>query len=77
MKKVPPPHPLFDTLIQENNLKNDAALCRELGISPTDVSKIRHEVFPVSDSVRLKVMRRFHWTVNRLDTVIPPLQVQG
>jgi len=35
------PHPLFDFLIKEYSLKNDAALARALKISPIDISKIR------------------------------------
>lgn len=72
MKSTIPPHPLLDTLLQENNLKNDAALCRALRIQPANLSKIRHGVIPVSDYLRVKVMRHFHWTINRLDTVVPP-----
>lgn len=72
MRDPIPPHPLFDLLIRENSLKNDASLSRELEISAADISKIRHGKFGISDTVRVKVMRRFHWTLNRLDTVVPP-----
>lgn len=38
----------LDSLIENYRLKNDAALCRFLGIKPPVVSKIRHGVFGVS-----------------------------
>ncbi|WP_194726996.1 hypothetical protein [Noviherbaspirillum malthae] len=38
---------LLDILIDKLNLKNDAALCRKLGVTPPVLSKIRHGKMPV------------------------------
>lgn len=66
-------HPLFDTLIAENPaVRNDADLCRALGVQPPNLSKMRNGKIPVSDSVRVAVMRKFRWPLKRLDQVVPP-----
>lgn len=72
MRAAPPAHPLFDTLIHENQLKNDSELCRLLKLDPPTLSKIRNGRQPVTDMVRLAVMRNFGWTITRLDDVAPP-----
>jgi hypothetical protein len=67
------PHRLFDTLIAERRLKNDAALCRELGVKPPHLSKMRAGVLPVSDSVRVAILRNLcGWSIKRLDKLAPP-----
>lgn len=66
-------HPLFDTLIAENpNVRNDADLCRVLDVQPPNLSKMRNGKLPVSDSLRVAVMRKFRWSLKRLDQVVPP-----
>ncbi|SNT16060.1 hypothetical protein SAMN06265795_115112 [Noviherbaspirillum humi] len=49
------PDNLLDTLIQKMGLKNDAALCRALEISPPIISKIRHGRLPVSASLLIRM----------------------
>lgn len=66
-------HPLFDTLIAENPLvRNDADLCKVLGVEAPLMSKMRHRRLPISDRVRVAVMRKFRWSLKRLDEVVPP-----
>ena len=38
---------MLDAVIKKMRLKNDAALCRELEISPPVLSKIRSNVIPL------------------------------
>lgn len=66
-------HPLFDTLIAENQtVRNDADLCRELGVQAPTFSKMRHGKLEISDTLRVAVMRRFRWSLRRLDDLAPP-----
>lgn len=66
-------HPLFDALIAENpRVRNDADLCRVLEVQPPNLSKMRNRKMPVSDSLRVAVMRKFRWSIKRLDELAPP-----
>jgi hypothetical protein len=73
------PHPLFDALLADMRRQkgdavriNDAALCRELDVLPPTLSKMRKGKLPVSDTVRVRVMRKFGWSIKRLDALVPP-----
>jgi hypothetical protein len=73
------PHPLFDALLADMRRRrgdkvrnNDAALCRELDVLPPTLSKMRKGKLPVSDFVRVQVMRKFGWSIKRLDDLAPP-----
>lgn len=79
------PHPFFDALLielRERNEKtktagglvraNDAALCRLLDVQQPTLSKMRKGVIPVSDTMRVKVMRTFNWPLKRVDELAPP-----
>jgi hypothetical protein len=73
------PHPLFDALLEDMRRRrgdkvrnNDAALCRELDVLPPTLSKMRKGKLPVSDTVRVQVMRKFGWSIKRLDSLVPP-----
>ncbi|WP_228895089.1 helix-turn-helix domain-containing protein [Pseudoduganella aquatica] len=50
---------LFDTLIKEQHLKNDAALCRAAGIGPPLMSKMRNGRQRVSAEVMLRLHEAF------------------
>lgn len=66
-------HPLLDALIEENDgIRNDADLRRVLGIEPATISKIRHGKLAVSDTIRVAIMRKFKWSLRRLDDLAPP-----
>ena len=56
-------HPLFDFLIKEYSLKNDAALSRALKISPMDISKIRK--YANSEDKRYRVSARMMIIVHK------------
>ncbi|MET3118854.1 hypothetical protein AAKU64_003089 [Undibacterium sp. GrIS 1.8] len=49
------PNHLFDTLIKQLHLKNDAALSQELGVSAPIISKIRHRRLPVGSSLLIRM----------------------
>jgi hypothetical protein len=49
------PNNLIDILTKKLNLKNDAALCRMLGIFPPVISKIRHRRLPVGASLLIRM----------------------
>lgn len=49
------PNQLLDALLQNMQLKNDAALSRKLEVAPPVISKIRHYRLPVSASVLLRM----------------------
>lgn len=49
------PNRLLDALLQNMQLKNDAALSRRLEVAPPVISKIRHHRLPVSASVLIRM----------------------
>lgn len=65
-------HPLFDALIAEGFVKNDAALAVISGIGSPDISKMRNGKREVTDQLRVVVMRKFKWSLKRLDQLAPP-----
>lgn len=53
--KTSTPHPVFDELIARFKLKNDAALCRMLGVPAPTISKMRHGHIPGRDAVAIAI----------------------
>src|SRR6476469_7777352 len=49
------PNQLLDALLQNMQLKNDAALSRKLEVAPPVISKIRHGRLPVGASMLLRM----------------------
>ena len=49
------PNRLLDFLLEQLNLKNDAALCRLLEVSPPVISKVRHKRIPVGASLLIRM----------------------
>lgn len=70
--KILHPQPLFDEVIKDYKLKNDAALCKMLQLQPSLVSRMRTGALPVSDTVRVVIMRKCRWPLKRLDQLAPP-----
>lgn len=60
------PHPLFDALRAEFNLKDDAALARFLEIPAPVVSKIRNRKQTFTADRLLQVYDATGWTVERI-----------
>lgn len=67
-------HPLLDALIEAENLRNDSAIAAELCIPAPQISKTRHCKIDVSDSMRVAIMRRFRWSLKRIDELAPPAE---
>lgn len=57
---------LLDFLIAEKNLKNDAALARELEVAPPVVSKWRHEKLPFGPKHILRAHEHFGVAVGEI-----------
>lgn len=66
------PHPLLDTLISAEKLRNDSEVATALGIPAPQISKTRHRHVDVSDTMRVAIMRRFRWSLKRIDELAPP-----
>lgn len=50
-----PANKLLDAVIEKMGLKNDAALCRGIGVSPPVISKIRSKRIPLGPSIMLRL----------------------
>lgn len=70
MKKIPS-HALLDALLQVQGIKNDAALARDLDVTPSVLSKMR-KYGGCSNDFRISVMRQFKWTLPGIDNFAPP-----
>lgn len=57
---------LLDELIRRNELKNDAALCRILQITPSVLSKIRHGRARLSGDVMIRMHEAFEIPISEL-----------
>jgi DNA-binding transcriptional regulator YdaS (Cro superfamily) len=64
------PHTLFDFLIKECPLKNDAALAKALGISPADVSKIRKGITKISARVMILVHKKTGMSIEDIEEMV-------
>jgi transcriptional regulator with XRE-family HTH domain len=62
---------LFDEIMRRNQLKNDAALCRFIGLKPSHVSKIRHGALPVSAETILLVHEKLGMPVAHIRALLP------
>lgn len=60
---------LIDALVERMNLKNDAALCKVLKISPPVVSKMRHSTLPVGSTFILKAHKASGIPVSELEAL--------
>lgn len=60
------PNPLLDTLIEKLELKNDAALARQLEVAPPVISKIRHRTLRVGATMLLRMHDASELTIREL-----------
>jgi hypothetical protein len=65
-------HPLLDALIDGETIRSDADIARALGIAAPQISKTRHGHVEVSDIMRVAIMRKFKWSLKRIDELAPP-----
>ena len=64
-------HALLDAVISAKNLRNDAELSDFLSYQPGAISKVRNCRVPVSDELRIRVMRRTGWSLKKIDELAP------
>ncbi|WP_211460512.1 hypothetical protein [Collimonas silvisoli] len=64
------PGHLLDALIEKLRLKNDAALCRRLGIRQSIISKIRHRRLPVGASILIRMHEESELTIAELRALL-------
>lgn len=60
------PNVLMDALIERLNLKNDAALARELEVAPPVISKIRHRTLRVGATMLIRMHEASQLTISEL-----------
>jgi DNA-binding transcriptional regulator YdaS (Cro superfamily) len=63
-------HPLFDFLMREYQLKNDAALGRALGLSAPSVSKIRAGVQKVSAELKITIHKKTGMSIEDIEEML-------
>lgn len=67
------PHPLLDELLTKYGVKNDRQLAAALGFSQQGaICRVRSRLVPVSDGLRIRIMRRFGLSLRRIDELAPP-----
>ena len=59
-------HALLDIMLTEFSLKTDSALADFIGVLPAQICKYRAGT-PISDSTRVKILRKTSWPIHRLD----------
>ena len=60
---------MLDVVLQEQNLKNDAALARALNVAPPVISKIRNGVLPLGSSMLVKLHEYTGLTTLKIKTL--------
>lgn len=60
-------HALFDFLIKEYGLKNDAALSKALGVKPPVISKIRSRAMGVSGDVKILIHKKTGMSIEDIE----------
>lgn len=63
---IPKSHLLLDALMDEFNLKNDAALASALGVSKPLISKVRNRVLPLRASLVLRIHDATGWPIKQI-----------
>lgn len=62
---------LMDYLLNSQRLKNDSALSRALDVSPPVISKIRNHRLPIGATLKLRMMRVFGISLEKIDELAP------
>lgn len=63
------PHPLFDLLIKEYSLKNDAALAKALDFTPMAISKIRSGFMQLSPRSMILIYKKTGMSIEDIEEV--------
>jgi plasmid maintenance system antidote protein VapI len=70
------PNILMDTLIEKLQLKNDAALARELEVAPPVISKIRHRTLRVGATMLIRMHEASALTISELRNLMGERQTK-
>lgn len=69
-KKVSDPNALFDTIIKESGLKNDAALARSIEVQPSTISNMRALRVGIGATMIIKIMENHHMPLGRVHRLL-------
>ena len=72
-----PANDLLNALITRLKVKNDAALCRVLGVTAAAISKIRRGKQPLTGNFALRAMVAANLTVEELTAIVGPIRLNG
>lgn len=61
---------LLDLLLERQNLKSDAALCRLLDLSPPQLSKIRHGRTGMSGEIKIAIHMKTGMEIREIQAVL-------
>ena len=64
------PNMLLDALRDRMKVKNDAALCRALGVPPPVISKIRHRRLPVGVTILVRMHEKSGLSIQELQRLL-------
>ena len=64
------PSRLLNHVKDRMNLKNDAALARELDVAPPVISKIRHNRLSVGPALKIRILEKMEISVHEINFLI-------
>lgn len=70
MRKNITPHELFDFLIKECGLRNDAALANALDVTPPSVSRMRNGKSKVGAEIILRIHKTTGLSVESIESML-------
>lgn len=73
-KEMTDPAMLFDALIKELRLKNDADLARKLGVKAPTISNMRAGRLKVGPSLILAIMENCHFPLPRIRRLLAGIE---
>jgi hypothetical protein len=64
------PNKLLNELTIRLSLRNDAALCRMLGVYPPHISKVRHRTMPLSAALLIRMQEESGLSIRALRSLM-------
>ncbi len=75
-REFKPDHDLIDILLDELEIKTDAALAKELDLPVPTISKIRHNKMRVSANIIFKIHDATGWSIEKIRGYLPGSSVE-
>lgn len=69
-KEISDPNRLFNTIIDEARLKNDAELARSIGTSPSNISNMRARRLQIGATIIVKIMDTYGLSLKRIRALL-------